>query len=104
MKRRPEPIPPRAAGPFLCGGRAQGHACGGQYIFKRVCCASARPGYDDPLFRFFFGDQLPREQPASSPGSGVIVSSEGYILTNEHVINSADEIEVALADGRTASA
>src|SRR5260364_33646 len=59
---------------------------------------------DDPLFRFFFGDQLPREQPASTLGSGVIVSSQGYILTNEHVINSADEIEVALADGRTASA
>ncbi|HLD08738.1 MAG TPA: Do family serine endopeptidase [Methylophilaceae bacterium] len=56
---------------------------------------------DDPLFRHFFGDQPDDEQrPENSLGSGVIVSSEGYILTNHHVVESADEIEVALADGR----
>src|SRR3989344_4157854 len=56
---------------------------------------------DDPLFRHFFGDQFDNEQRSeNSLGSGVIVSSEGYILTNHHVVESADEIEVALADGR----
>ena len=60
------------------------------------------PFMDDPLFRHFFGDQ-PDDQPQreNSLGSGVIVSSQGLILTNHHVIESADEIEIALADGRT---
>jgi serine protease DegQ len=56
---------------------------------------------NDPLFRHFFGDQLnPEPQRASSLGSGVIVSPSGYILTNNHVVDSADEIEVALSDGK----
>ncbi len=61
---------------------------------------------DDPLFKHFFGDQPENEeaQPDSSLGSGVIVSEQGLILTNEHVIASADEIEVALADGRKLAA
>ena len=59
------------------------------------------PFMDDPLFRRFFGDQLDSEtQHSSSLGSGVIVGAEGYILTNHHVVEAADEIEVALADGR----
>ncbi|CBJ36673.1 putative serine protease do-like precursor (degP) [Ralstonia solanacearum CMR15] len=60
----------------------------------------------DPWFRFFFGDRLPeqRQEPTASLGSGVIVSSEGYILTNHHVVDGADEIEVALTDGRKANA
>ena len=59
------------------------------------------PFLNDPLFRRFFGDQL-GDQPerSSSLGSGVIVSSSGYILTNSHVVEAADEIEVLLADGR----
>jgi len=61
---------------------------------------------DDPLFRHFFGDQWDNDQsqPDSSLGSGVIVSQDGLILTNNHVITTADEIEVALADGRKLSA
>lgn len=61
---------------------------------------------DDPRFRFFFGDQYEDSAPqqASSLGSGVLVSHDGYILTNHHVVEAADEIEVALADGRKASA
>ncbi|MES2500149.1 MAG: Do family serine endopeptidase [Pseudomonadota bacterium] len=57
---------------------------------------------DDPLFRHFFGDQLDNEdeQPDSSLGSGVIVSEQGLILTNDHVVASADEIEILLSDGR----
>src|SRR6266571_759587 len=58
------------------------------------------PLLNDPVFRRFFGDQLPDEaQKASSLGSGVIVSTKGYVLTNHHVVEAADEIEVALADG-----
>jgi Do/DeqQ family serine protease len=59
------------------------------------------PLLNDPIFRRFFGDQLPDEaQRAASLGSGVIVSSSGYVLTNHHVVEAADEIEVALADGK----
>jgi len=63
------------------------------------------PFMDDPLFRRYFGDRFDGEpQRASSLGSGVIVSPQGYILTNQHVVEAADEIEVALADGRKSSA
>jgi len=59
------------------------------------------PLLNDPVFRRFFGDQLPEEaQRASSLGSGVIVSTSGYVLTNHHVVEAADEIEVTLADGK----
>jgi serine protease DegQ len=62
------------------------------------------PFAEDPAFRFFFGDQSENSEPqqSSSLGSGVIVSRDGYILTNHHVIESADQIEVALTDGRHA--
>lgn len=67
--------------------------------------AGSSPFMDDPLFRHFFGDQLDdAPQRENSLGSGVIVTSDGLILTNHHVIEAADEIEVALADGRTAPA
>lgn len=58
----------------------------------------------DPLFKFFFGDQPPDEEPSSSLGSGVLVSPEGIILTNHHVINGADDIDIALSDGRKVKA
>jgi serine protease DegQ len=62
------------------------------------------PNSADPLFKFFFGDQPPEEEPSSSLGSGVLVSPEGYILTNHHVISNADGIDVALSDGRKVKA
>ena len=59
------------------------------------------PLLDDPLFRRFFGDQAPQEaRRATSLGSGVIVSPNGYILTNQHVVDAAEEIEVALPGGK----
>ncbi|MBI2297146.1 MAG: Do family serine endopeptidase [Betaproteobacteria bacterium] len=59
------------------------------------------PFMDDPVFRYFFGDQLDSgPQRREGLGSGVIVSDKGYILTNHHVIESVDQIEVALADAR----
>ena len=65
-----------------------------------------QPFMDDPLFRRFFGDRFDDEerQQQSSLGSGVIVSQQGFILTNHHVVESADEIQVALADGRNVPA
>jgi serine protease Do len=62
------------------------------------------PLFDDPMFRRFFGDDFgeqrqPRERKAQSLGSGVIVSSDGYLLTANHVVEGADKVRVALASG-----
>lgn len=73
------------------------------HVFTRNTVQVPRhPLFDDPIFRHFFGnphERLPRQETAGL-GSGVIVSSNGYILTNNHVIESAGQIEVALNDGR----
>jgi serine protease DegQ len=59
------------------------------------------PVFDDPLFRRFFGDPGGgQSQRTNSLGSGVIVSPKGYILTNNHVVEAADEIEVAMPNGK----
>ena len=60
------------------------------------------PNANDPWFKFFYGDQ--GNEPQGGLGSGVIVSASGYILTNNHVVEGADEIEVGLNDGRHATA
>jgi len=64
------------------------------------------PHADDPRFRFFFGDRADRVAPQQQLGlgSGVIVSPEGYLLTNHHVVSDAVDIEVQLADGRNTRA
>jgi Do/DeqQ family serine protease len=62
------------------------------------------PHRDDPAFRFFFGDREADSQPQVGLGSGVIVSAEGYLLTNQHVVAGADDIEIQLPDGRQARA
>jgi Do/DeqQ family serine protease len=62
------------------------------------------PHSEDPRFRFFFGDDAGRRQQQIGLGSGVIVSPEGYLLTNHHVVADATDIEVQLADGRATQA
>jgi Do/DeqQ family serine protease len=57
------------------------------------------PHAGDPFFDFYFG-QRGQQRPQASFGSGVIASPEGYVLTNNHVIEGSDEIEVQLSDGR----
>ena len=67
--------------------------------------AAKSPHSDDPWFKFFYGDQQGgRNEPQAGLGSGVIISESGYILTNNHVIEGADEIEVILNDSRKAIA
>ena len=65
------------------------------------------PFFNDPFFNRFFGDNPllePRERLQASLGSGVVAHREGYLLTNHHVVDGADEIKVALRDGRSAVA
>ena len=67
--------------------------------------ANPSPLYDNPTLRRFFGDlNRSKQRTQTSLGSGVIMSSQGYVLTNYHVIENADEIEVLLADGHTVAA
>ena len=65
--------------------------------------AAKNPHSDDPWFKFFYGDQG-RSEPQGGLGSGVIISASGYILTNNHVVEGADEIEVILNDTRKTKA
>ena len=63
------------------------------------------PFANDPVFRHFFGDRFGNDtQRQSGLGSGVVVSADGLVLTNNHVVESADEIEVAFHDGRKTKA
>ena len=73
---------------------------------ERTRSARQFPFMDDPTFREFFGDRLPQQPPqrVQGVGSGVIVNSQGYILTNHHVVDGALEIKVELTDNRTFTA
>jgi serine protease DegQ len=78
------------------------------FTSKRALEMPKHPFFEDPEIRKFFGDELEeqyeQEEQVSSLGSGVIVNSEGLIVTNQHVVEAADSIEVSLNDGRTATA
>lgn len=102
--RASEPLlVPRQEGPvsYASAVRMAAPAVVNIYTTK-VVEQEVHPLMNDPFFRHFFGQGgQPRQQRMqSSLGSGVIVSAEGYILTNHHVVNGADEIRVALRDGR----
>ena len=68
---------------------------------ERMVTRRMSPLFSDPFFGQFFGQQMPgRSEKQTSLGSGVIVGKNGTIITNNHVINGADDVRVALADGR----
>ncbi len=93
---------PAAAAAGSYAGAAQRSMPAVVHIFTSKAERSSRhPLLDDPVFRHFFGDRPDGpSQRSSGLGSGVIVSPDGYILTNNHVIETADAIEVSLNDGR----
>jgi len=68
---------------------------------KTITKATRTQRYMDPFEQFFFGNPYHREIPQMGAGSGVIITEDGYIITNNHVIDRADEIEVTLNDKRT---
>lgn len=75
-------------------------------VNKKTSQVLVRGRYNDPLFEYFFGTPLYRREQKKEQGlgSGVIVSKDGYVLTNNHVIAGADEIVVELSDGRSLEA
>jgi serine protease DegS len=72
----------------------------------KIITRQIHPLLNDPIFKRFFGERFnnSRKEVETSLGSGVLISKQGYILTNNHVIAGAIEIQVMLADGRTAQA
>jgi S1-C subfamily serine protease len=69
---------------------------------RRVRAPRQHPFFDDPFFREFFGQipSVPREQIQRGQGSGVILTADGYIVTNHHVVDGAEEIKVELTNNR----
>ncbi len=100
------PRPTPASGPVSYADAVEFAAPAVVNIYTRKTVTTRSPLFDDPLFRRFFGDrfsEVPRSRQETSLGSGVIVSEQGYILTNNHVVAEAEGIEVALRDGRSVS-
>ncbi|MCE1251618.1 MAG: trypsin-like peptidase domain-containing protein [Comamonadaceae bacterium] len=98
LEAAPTPAGSGAPGSFSTAARKAAPAVVSITTSKAV----RHPRSNDPWFQFFFGDQGPQAQ--TGLGSGVIVSPDGYILTNNHVVEGADEIEVTLTDSRHAQA
>jgi len=96
------PLPPGAVMPGSLSPAAR-RAAPAVVSIATTQAAAKNSQSNDPWFRFFYGDR-DDESPQAGLGSGVIVSPEGYILTNNHVVDGADEIEVTLSDSRRARA
>ena len=94
---------PRGTGPAGSFSSAAKIASAAVVSINTSKAATKNPHAGDPWFKFFYGDQG-RDEPQGGLGSGVIISASGYILTNNHVIEGADEIEVILADARKGKA
>ena len=95
--------PPAPAGDVAAGSVAPAARKASPAVVSINTSKAVRnPRANDPWFRFFFGEQGTQEQ--AGLGSGVIISPEGYILTNNHVVEGADDIEVTLTDSRQAKA
>ena len=94
----------RSGGPVSYADAVQRAAPAVVNVFAtKITREKAHPLLDEPLFKRFFGNQVrrPRIRRENSLGSGVIVDRNGYVLTNNHVIEGASEIQVVLGDGRS---
>ena len=93
---------PNGSGPVSYSAAVKRAAPAVVNIYTTKVVQEAHPLFNDPFFRRFFGNRsVPkRQRMQSSLGSGVVISTDGYLLTNNHVIANADEIMVALQDGR----
>ena len=106
----PEVVPILTAPPEVASAARRGYGEAARRASPAVVSIVAskapqrNPHAGDPWFRFFFGDTDEEAQRKRGLGSGVIVSPTGYLLTNNHVIDGADDIEVQLSDGRSAQA
>lgn len=98
----PEPGPGNGPVSYAAAVKVAAPAVVNIYTTQKV--RMTNPFLADPFLRRFFGEGQPEDRMEASLGSGVIVSPEGYVLTNNHVVAQADEIVVALQDGRETKA
>lgn len=103
-----EQLSPRQQGPFSYADAVASSSKAVVTIYtSKTIEQKVHPLFDDPVFDRLFGEQLKKykhERTETNLGSGVIMSESGYILTNQHVIDAADEILVSLSDGRSSRA
>jgi len=97
----------RNSGPFSYAKAVEKVAPSVVNIHTKTVITQKRSFFNDPIFDLLFGNRInpaPRKRLQTSLGSGVIISKDGYILTNNHVIKNADTIMIGLNDGRSTTA